>query len=63
MCICGISISNTHITIHTCNTHLIHTYIGKGAQAANTELEKLYNRVGGSDGITCAEATKQLAQM
>lgn len=36
---------------------------GKGAQAANTELEKLYNKVGGTDGITCLEATKQLAQM
>ena len=36
---------------------------GKGAQAANTELEKLYNKSGGIDGITCAEAVKHIAQM
>lgn len=36
---------------------------GKGTQGANTELEKLYNKVGGSEGITCAEAANQLAQI
>lgn len=36
---------------------------GKGAQAANTEIEKLYVKCGGFEGITCAEAVKHIAQM
>lgn len=36
---------------------------GKGAQAANTELEKFFNKRGGMGGVTCAEAVNQLAQI
>jgi len=36
---------------------------GKGAQAANTEIEKLYGKTGGINGITCAEALNHLAQI
>jgi len=36
---------------------------GKGAQAANTEVEKLYVKCGGFEGISCAEAVKQISQM
>lgn len=36
---------------------------GKGTQAANTELEKLFNKKGGMQGLTCAEAVNHLAQM
>ncbi len=36
---------------------------GKGAQAVNTELEKLYNKTGGISGLTCAEAVNHLGKM
>jgi len=36
---------------------------GKGSQAANTEIEKLYGKTGGINGITCREALGQLAQI
>merc|ERR1719421_2507189 len=36
---------------------------GKGAQAANTELEKLFSKKGGVNGISCAEAVEQLARI
>lgn len=35
---------------------------GKGANAANTEIEKVLNRVG-SNGITCREAVVEIAEM
>lgn len=36
---------------------------GKGAQMAKTEIEKLLTRVGGSEGISCREAVKEIANI
>eukprot|EP01006_Ploeotia_vitrea_P019082 TRINITY_DN51151_c0_g1_i1.p1 TRINITY_DN51151_c0_g1~~TRINITY_DN51151_c0_g1_i1.p1 ORF type:complete len:272 (+),score=4.73 TRINITY_DN51151_c0_g1_i1:30-845(+) len=36
---------------------------GKGSQAANTELEKIYVKHGGIEGLTCKEAVKYIAQI
>lgn len=36
---------------------------GKGAQAANTEIDKLFAKCGGVDGVSCEDAIRHIAQM
>jgi len=36
---------------------------GKGAQMAKTEIEKIFGRVGGSEGISCREAVSEMSNI